>query len=261
MTKSRFSSLTTWTIRILLVLIAVICVALLILSNMGGTSEQHKKGLEQAFSEYLKADVEIKSIEEFNVMPQFSLKLEGVHGIFKDTKNEFMADELRIAFGLWDLTVGSRKIEDFQLKNLRLSKDSAYDLKVDHAGIVPGKDAVFASSGTYYDRAFDVKIPLLQDDSSRTSYRFNEANHIEGSYGSLRISGDIVPSAKPEAKIVQNIKIMHGANVVAEGSGVRDKTGIKITLDCIHNIDAKSLRTEFEAIKKISFITLSGNCP
>lgn len=259
--KNRVSSWTSWIIRILLAVIFLIVISLLIFSNMGGTSEHHKKGLEQAFSDSLGADVEIVRIEEFNIMPQLSLKMGGVHGVLRDTKNEFMVDKLEIAFGLWDLATGHARIENFQLNNFRFSKDSAYDFKIIHAGIEATKEPSFSAIGEYGGQSFDVKMPLLYKNEARPSYYFGDKNSFTGHYGSLDIKGDVIPSNQKDAGIVENVELLQSDQVIAKGHGVRDGKIFKIALDCVKKDMPASQHKEFKSISKIPFITLSESCP
>lgn len=259
MTKSRYSYATTWIIRILLALIVLIIFSILMLSNMGGTSENHKRGLEQAFSESLKADIEIRSIEKFNIMPQLALEITGIHGVFRDTKNEFMADNVQMAFGLMDMLIGRTRIENFSLKNFRFSKDSAYDFKIDMAAIQAGEKPHLIINGHYDGKNFNVGIPLVQEKGTRVSYYFAETNHFEGRYGGMDISGDLVPFERNGDKIIRNIKLDYKGKLIAEGEGVREGESFLISLNCQEKPDMAT--SEFAAIRKIPNITLSESCP
>ena len=260
MTKSRMSIWTTWIIRILLILVALIALSLLALSNIGGTSESHKKGLEQAFSDFLKADVQIGKIDEFNILPQLSFKLAGVKGVFADSKNEFMVDRLDIAFGFWDLAMGNGRIEGFQLKNLRFSKDSAYDFKLETAGIEKSKDASFAFQGEFGGEAFDARIPLKTDDSARPSYSFDQKNIVTGHYGRLALKADIIRSMEATAPVIENLELSQSGIVVATGKGIRKDGDLKITLDC-KAAEAGKYPEEFISLRKIPYMNLSEGCP
>ena len=260
MRKTFFSTATSWIIRILLVIVFIVTVGLLMLSTLGGTSDSHRKGLEQAFSDTLKANVEVARIEEFNIMPQLSIKVDGVHGIYQDTKNEFMADKVKIAFSLADLATGKSRIEDFQLENFRFSADSEYDLQLRYAGIKPGKTPSFTADGRYGGRKFDMAVSILQDTAGRTAYYFDKANDISGHYGSLSVKGTATPSVGSNVTIVDDLKVMSGETILAEGKIIRENKIIKVMLNCSNNPVPAPVQDDFNAIQKMPFIVMVQGC-
>lgn len=247
----------TWIIRILCAIVIIIGICLLMLSTMGGNSEYHRQGLEQAFSESLKAQVTIGTLEEFNVFPQLAVQVKDIHGVFKDTKDEFMADKIRIAFGFSDLAMGRSRIEDFQLDNLRFSADSKYDLRIDQAGIT--KASAFAGKGRLSGRGFDFTLPLVREEGVRNAYHFGDKNQFSGHYGTLDFKGDIMASTEKNARIMENIDISSGGKTVATGQGIRDNGKIEIDIECSAK-PAPEISAELAALKILSFIKLSENC-
>lgn len=263
MTRSVFSLITTWTIRILLFFIALGAISLLMLTTMGGTTESHRKGLEQAFSDSMDADVKLGKLTEFNIIPQLTLKTENIQGVSRKSKNEFLMDELVISFGFADLTLGRRQIEDFQLKNFRFSADSEYDLRIDHAGIEKTKKPVFSVAGQQDHKDFDLTIPLQMKAEARPVYYFGKENAINGKYGSLTFSGNLVPTTEQDKKFIKDLKIMNGNDVVANAyAGEKQAGGYKLTIECVGGYKASpEVQSDFASLAKVKYFELSESCP
>lgn len=177
----------TWLIRFLLFIVFVIAAALLMLSLLGGTGESHRKGLERSFSDFLKADVSLGRLEQFNIVPQLSLKTQEIKGRFLDSGNEFMIDRLDLAFGFSDLALGRKKIENFRLENLRFSKDSSLDLRIDYMRITD--TPAFIVKGLYRRKDFNLSFPLNVTKTSRPAYSFTPGTNFSGAFGSLALKG------------------------------------------------------------------------
>ncbi|PZP56984.1 MAG: hypothetical protein DI586_01835 [Micavibrio aeruginosavorus] len=260
MSTSRLSLATTWIIRILLFFIAILVAGLLMLSTLGGTSESHKKGLEQAFSDATNSNIKIQNIDEFNILPQLSIKATGLHGLSRTSPNEFMADRIDIAFGLSDLALGKRRIESFVLENFRFSADSKYDLKIESARIKPGEKALFLVDGQYKEEKIHFSAPLEQGSVGRSYYYFNDQIEIDGKYGELNIEGKVDTSNKAAPnRNTLNINILSGGRVVAKGQGGPGEGGFKINIDCKIDIPAKAL-TEIKTLLGVPFIELAETC-
>lgn len=258
MSKTVFSRITTWAIRILCCIVVIIGICLVMLSTLGGTSEHHRVGLEQAFSESLKANVKIGTLEQFNILPQLSLQVKDVRGIFKDSKDEFMADKIRLAFGFSDIAFGRRRIEDFQIENLRMSSESRYNLRVEQAGIVKKGDAAFIAKGQFSQRPFDFKLPLAHESGSRSVYHFTNDNHFSGHYGGLEFKGNLVPAAVRQAKIIDNLEIFSLSKKIATGEAVRGEK-IIVNLKCTEKLSVEA-KHDFANLKQLPFINLDKTC-
>ncbi len=233
MAKPVASIITTWLLRILVFIVVLMAVGLVSLSMMGGTSESHRKGLEQAFSDFLKADVTIGGINQFNIIPQLAMKVENVHGVFREVKNEFMIDRVDIAFGFWDLLTGKRDIENFQLENFRFSQDSKNDLRIDHAGIDATEPSALKIKGEYLKRDFDFSVPMKKEISSRASYSFDKTNVLTGHFGALDIKGVVQPAANSGSGMFENLEISSKGQLVAKGHSEHGNGGmLKISIDC-----------------------------
>ncbi len=250
------SSFTSWALRILLAVVVILGAGLWMLSKLGGTSDSHRHGLEQAFSDALKADVTIQRIEEFNILPQLSIKAQGLRSVSRTSKNEYMADKVDLAFGLFDLALGKRRIENFQIENFRFSADSQYDLKIDKAEIKPGPDAILAAQGSYRNQNFDLAASLQQGGDQPVFYYFGDETQIKGEYGNLNIAGSIKSGGGPNAIVLD---VLSGGRVVAQGKGGKKNDNYEIWFECKKGI-APNMLKKIQILKEIPFVKIDQSC-
>lgn len=244
------STIKTWIIRILLAITVIIVVTLLMLSLLGGTSDSHRRGLEQAFSDFLKADVRIGELEQFNIMPQLVFKTNDVRGVMRDNKDEFLADRLEIAFSFSDLVTGRSRIENFQLKNLRFSSDSKTDLRVDYAGIEEGEKSLLGIRGDFEKKDFNLSFPLEKADGARPSYSFLPERPLSGNFGRLLIKGRLSENVEISS---QGVTVMTGQADIASGS---------VTFECLpalKNADTVA-KNDIDVFKRIPFFHFAESC-
>ena len=259
MTRPIFSTITTWTIRILLIVVMAIAALALMLSMLGGTTESHRKGLEQAFSDSINADVKIGRIDQFNILPQLSMKASNIEGMFRDTKNQFKMDKFELAFSFSDLVLGHHKIENFQIENFRFASGSTYDLSIDHAGIDP-KKANFSSQGIFDKKSYDFSIPLAVDPGGRPAYYFEPENKFDGHLGSLTVKGKLIPSHGAKAEVAQDIEISSAHKLIATGHGAHDKDGkYKIELECKSGLSDEN-KADFKDLAAIPVMSVAESC-
>lgn len=257
MTKTAFSRITTWAIRILLILVVLIGACVFMLSMMGGTSDSHRKGLEQAFSDFLQADVTVNRVGEFNIIPQLSIKAEGIHGVFRETKNEFLLDHFGLAFGFTDLMTGRKKIEDFQLNNFRFSSESKYDFRLDHAGIDPKQSALVAT-GQYNQRPFSATLLVEKSADVRPVYSITDHGKVSGQYGALQFDGSLVPSSESGPHIM-DLDITSSGQKIAKAYTSREGGNFSVVIECNEAVSGK-VKSDIESLKELEFIMLRGKC-
>lgn len=250
------SSFTSWTVKILLAIVIILGAGLWMLSKLGGTSDSHRHGLEQAFSDALKADVTIQRIDEFNILPQLSIKAQGLRGVSRTSKNEYMADKVDLAFGLFDLALGKRRIENFQMENFRFSADSEYDLTIDKAGIVPGTEAVLSAQGSYKNQNFDLDASLQQGSDQPAFYYFGDETQIKGKFGDLDIAGEIKSGGGHNAVVLD---VLAGGRVVAQAKGGKKNDKFEIWFECKKDIAINILK-KIQILKEITFVKMDQSC-
>ncbi len=255
MKKSRLSSVTTWMLRLLLVAIILLGAGLIMLSNLAGTSEQHRRGLEQAFSDTLRADVTIQKIDEFKILPQLSIKAQGLRAVLRNSENEFMADKVDIGFGLFDLALGRRRIENFRLENFRFSANSEYDLKIEKSSIDDTKPSLLIE-GVFEAQKFNFIIYLQKTESNPASYYFAEENIFTGKYGALDVQG-ILRTDRPYDVIVINI-ILDG-QIMAQGKGGKKEGRFNIWFDCRNGSDL-AFKQNVQTLKPIPTVIIGESC-
>ena len=259
MSKTAFSKTTTWTIRILCAFVVFIGICLAMLSTLGGTSEHHRLGIEQAFSESLKANVKIGVLEQFNILPQLALQAKDIHGVFRESKNEFMIDKLRIVFSFLDIAFGRNRIEDFQIENFRFSAESQYDLHLTKAGIVKKEKPEFSAKGIFSQRDFDFSMPLALESNGRNVYHFTDSNSFKGHYGAVEYKGNIVPYSSDKSRFIKNLEIRANNKLIATGEGLRDKGNASIDIKCAQKPPA-IVQEDFKKLKALTFIKMDKNC-
>ena len=259
MSKTAFSKTTTWIIRILCAFVVLVGACLAMLSTLGGTSEHHRLGLEQAFSESFKADVKIGTLEQFNILPQLALQAKNIHGAFKENSNEFMVDDLRIVFSFADLALGRNRIEDFQIDNFRFSAESEYDLRIAKAGILKKENPVFSAEGVFSQRNFDFTMPLALESNGRDVYHFADSNSFKGHFGALDYKGNIVPYSTDKLHFIKNLEISANGKMVATGEGLRDKGNVSINIKCSQKPPG-SVQSDLKKLQALTFIHMDDRC-
>jgi hypothetical protein len=187
-----------WIFR-LLTLIAVLCaLALFGLKIVSGTSDSHKRGLEQAFSQIFKGDAKFGTLKTFNLFPQFSIEIEKLEISGIQQIGRITAEHALISFGPVDLLTKSRVIEDFHLKNVNVSEGlyTPLALQLDDVGIYPNdkQDAAQLNfTGKYGEQEFKAVFAMAMKQGLPAKYFFNETNDFTMNLGPVQISGLFSP--------------------------------------------------------------------
>jgi hypothetical protein len=200
-----------WIFR-LLVLIAVLgALALFGLQIASGTSDSHKRGLEQAFSQIFGGEATFGTLKTFNLFPQFSIEVEKLQVMGIKNAGNMTADNLLISFGPIDLITKARIIENFHLKNFVATEGvfTPLALHLSDVGIYPNekKDAAnLTLSGTYGDHDLKGQFAMDMKAGLRAKYSFKEDNDFAINLGSVQISGLFSPYTANGA-VMHNIKM------------------------------------------------------
>ena len=201
----------------LLILIFVVGLAILgTLQLVSGNGESQKKGLENAFSLTLQGTAQIKVLHSFNLMPQFNINLEGLDVSGMPQGGTITADKLHVAFGLIDLSRGTRKIEIFTAQNMVIGKGVLADapITIQTAQIGPpvaGKNAdekrgIFALKGKIAESTLTAEVTMLAYDGTRPSYSLDEENVFTITVGQVTAKGIYSPF-KADTKTVGNYRL------------------------------------------------------
>jgi hypothetical protein len=178
------------------------------LNVLAGTTESHRRGLEQAFSELFKARVEFSTLEHFNLIPQFLIELRDMKANHGDGSKFFSVEELRIAFSALDLLLGDKTIEDFSAKDIILWPVAAQSLKFDRIEIKTHPSSPqFSLRALDRRQAIEATLVLQQKpDRYRPSYYIDTISPIEFRYGDFRANGQLNLSGH-QGPMLQNLVI------------------------------------------------------
>lgn len=197
-----------WFFRILMTVAVLGALALFGLQISSGTSDSHKRGLEQAFSEVFAGEATFGALKTFNLAPQFSIAVENLR--ISNIKNSgyLSADEMLISFGAIDLIRKSRIIEDFHLKNFQVSAGvyTPLELQLSDAGIYPNekKDAAnFIMTGMYGKQELKAQFAMTMTSGIRAKYSFADENEFAVNLGAVQINGLFSPYSKNGAVMTQ----------------------------------------------------------
>lgn len=155
-----------WTFRLLMGCIVLFCLFLFMLKILSGTSESHRRGLEQAMSDIFKSKVTIGTLKTFNIFPQFliemdHLRAQGVGGMVFD------AASVRLAFSFGDIFFKRDNLEDILITNLAFAPGVIGEegLLLESVRIEPEsalKQPAVHMQGLYGSRPFVVDFGIKQ---------------------------------------------------------------------------------------------------
>jgi hypothetical protein len=269
--KSRMLS---WFLRLLLLVTVLIAIGLAVLQSLSGTDETHRRGLEQAASEVLNADVKIGELKSFNLIPQFVIEVEKVSGVKRIGKAEISIKHARVAFSFMDLLLKRGVIEDLQLNGLLATPGFLFpqSVEVTHLGIDDTKE------GAAPRISVDAKIGLVPlvgrvdltrlDRADRPAYRFEENNAADLTFGAFSLKGRFLPSDEGGASMKDTTLSLNGKEIAAGNIHLGGKEK-KLLLQ----IDGKSGASEFSltrdfqedsdmwSFRKLSLADITGPNP
>lgn len=200
-----------WIFRILMTIAVLGALALFGLQISSGTSDSHKKGLEQAFSQIFRGQATFGALKTFNLFPQFSIEIENLYISNIQNIGVLSADQMLISFGPIDLITKSRVIEDFHLKNFIVTEGvyTPLTLHLKDAGIYPNenKDAAnMVLTGTYGEQELKGQFAMAMKSGVRSKYFFNNENDFTMNLGAVQISGLFKPYSEHGA-VMSNLKM------------------------------------------------------
>lgn len=93
--------------NLLLIFLCVIVIGglllIAVLSLIAGTGESQKKGLEQAFGEFLSSQVTFQKLNHFNIIPQLTIDISGLNATPNVGSGFLTADRVAFSFNAADL--------------------------------------------------------------------------------------------------------------------------------------------------------------
>ncbi len=258
MNRTTTSRILSWTIRILVVFIVFILIGLGLMSMISGNSESHRKNLELAFSDMLKAEITIGSLEQFNIMPQLAIKASDIKGSYKESGNRFRAGKIDIAFSFYDLALGRPRIEILDIADFKMEPGSAYDFGIEKAGV---GDAGLSVRGEFEKKAFDFVMPLEKDmNGTRPAYAFGEKAPFKGHFGALEMTGLVAANGSGKGSHFENIALLSGGRAVAKGRDEKQADAYKIVFTCTQEKVDDAVKSDLAVLRKISFVALPEQC-
>lgn len=200
-----------WIFRILLTVAVVGALALFGLQIASGTSDSHKRGLEQAFSQIFRGQASFGALKTFNLFPQFSIEVEKLQVSQINEVGNMSADQMLISFGPIDLILKNRVIENFRLKNFHVSEGvyTPLPLNITDAGIYPNEKndaANFMFTGTYGEQELKGQFAMAMKSGIRPKYFFHEGSDFAINLGAVQASGLFNPYS-PDGALMSEIKI------------------------------------------------------
>lgn len=187
-----------WIFRILVTIVVLGGMVLFGLNILSGTSDKHKRGLEEAFSQIFQGTAKFGQLKAFNLFPQFNIEIENLEISGIGTTGMMSIGAAEIGFGPLDLILENRKIEEFYLKDLKISSDVYTPLSIHlaDAGIYKGDSpdmGKFAFSGVYGAQPINGQIDMAMQAGVRPKYFFNDRNILVMTVGAVKINAVFSP--------------------------------------------------------------------
>lgn len=183
-----------WIFRILITFSVLCGLVLFGLRISSGTSDTHKRGLEQAFSQISLGHATFGALKTFNLFPQFSIEVADLRITNLKGMGALSADHILISFGAFDLILKNRKIEAFHVQNLTVSQGvyTPLDFYIKDAGIYPDQNqdsAHFILAGAYGSEELKARFRMSMIRGVRPKYFFNQQNEFTMTVAGNEIQG------------------------------------------------------------------------
>jgi hypothetical protein len=263
MSKSFYSTTLNWLLRITIFLIVLIGICLFMLTTLSGTSDSHRQGLEQAFSQAANEPIEITELKKFFIFPQFRVETGFIQSL-RPSGNApaFSLQSLTLGFGFYDILFRTKKIQDFQIENLRLASGHADipDMNFPKIGIqVETKNpqnAFFEIEGSQGDQKIEFQLPLQfswDRLSQKPEFSVADQQEFKAKYGSTHFKG-ILQILNNEKNFTDVVVQQNGRDLLRL-SGLVRFGGTKLDIEDPENANPASLKFG----KNILHITLKNS--
>lgn len=205
----------TWIIRLLLTIIILIGLTIGALNFIGGNSDTHKKGLEDAFSASLQGEVTFGKLNSFNILPQLGVDVTDFTAANVMGLGDITADHVSFSFNFLDVVLKRRQITGIDITHMTIDKGVYGNEKMifDTVAIVPQADnqpSGFSIKGTYGDKPLTVFVAMKQMTKSiPPAYGFDTSNPFTMTVGNISVQGSYVPITA-ENTALQDLIIKNG---------------------------------------------------
>lgn len=205
----------SWIIRILLTIIILIAMTIGALNFIGGTSDTHKRGLEDAFSATLQGEVTFGKLNGFNILPQLGIDITDFTAANVMGLGDISAKHLEFSFNFFDVILKRRQLTSLDIKDMLIDKGVYGNEKVkfDTAVLVPQSDVQapgFSIKGSYGDKPLTLFVSMKKMSTSiPAAYGFDTSNPFTLTIGNISVTGNYVPNTA-ENTALHDLKITQG---------------------------------------------------
>jgi hypothetical protein len=208
-----------WIFRILITLVVLGGLALFGLKIVSGTSDKHKRGLEDAFSQIFQGTAKFGQLKAFNLFPQLTIEIEDLEISGINVTGTINVAQAEIGFGPLDLLLKNRKIEKFYLKDLDIDEGvyTPLSLYLADAGLYKddkNETGRFAFSGRYGTQPLNGQIDMTVESGATPKYLFKDRNNLILTIGAVQLEAVFIPYEKIGPQISD-------INVSGEGKGMK----------------------------------------
>lgn len=190
------SPLTRWILRVLFFGIVLTLVFFFIINIISGTGDVQKRGLEQALSDLTGAKVEIGTLQQFNLFPQFIISLEGISGAPGEKHPGFVADRLSFGKSFWDWLLNrASRVQEIEIKGLKTKPGAVGpdSLEIDSLSISKaeaGTPPKLELDGRYGTESFSATLDLgIADSGYIPTYVFGRGESLVARIGDFHLTG------------------------------------------------------------------------
>jgi hypothetical protein len=169
MTKTRtakiVSRLTTWVLRLMVVLTVLFFVAVAVTATMGGKGDIQRQSLETVAGQALGLQATIHDLRMYRIFPQFYVDLSNFEARRPgDDLPALIIERVLFAQELWPRLLGAPAISTAEFDNLvtRPGVLGPYSLHLSSGRVVKAPDdrMIFEATGDYADQVTRIAVPL-----------------------------------------------------------------------------------------------------
>ncbi len=189
-TAKILSRITTWTLRIMVVLTVLFFGAVIFTASMGGNGDMQRRSLESVIGDFIGAPATIHTLHMYRLFPEFRVDLENlaIQGIEESApryilgRGVFVQDPLARMFG-------GAPIRQIEIDNLisRPGVLGPHSLHIKKGVVVDQGTtrAVWQLSGNYGGGNVTLDVPMIK---SKTQYEFDGTQPLVLSWGDIKIA-------------------------------------------------------------------------
>lgn len=185
-----------------------------VLSLISGTGETQKKGLEQAFGEFLSSQVSFQKLNRFNIIPQLTIDISGLNATPNVGSGLLSADRVAFSFNASDLLFKKGRLLDFTIENLNIASTtfSNYPAQYEYIKIFPESGNIKAhmgAIGSYGPVPVTFSVDVGHSQNAMPTYYFEDHNPLKFTMGKSEIVGDFAPF-DANKMVFKNLRLTRG---------------------------------------------------